>query len=94
MVTLANCTAVLIASSRRGGQIGTSDTGVATWAISFSDMYDIVATLLMQQLGPQASVALSEVQAIATVNGWLVGDAWRVPPEKMSSVRTRKARVV
>ena len=91
MTTLANLTALLIASSKRGGQVGTSATGVATWAISFTDVYTILSTLLQQQLGPQADEALREVQTIAKVNGWLVGDAWQVPPELYDSRLSSKS---
>ena len=79
MTTLANVTALLIASSKRGGRIGISDTGLDTWALGYLDMYDVMATLLMQQLGPASPEAMGEVEAIATANGWLVGGVWQVP---------------
>jgi DNA replication protein DnaC len=95
MSTLADVTAVLIASSKRRGQIGVSNSGVDTWAISFLDVYGIIATLLQQQLGPQANDAIMELQSIARVHGWLVGDTWQAAPERtvsQSSLRVRKAR--
>ena len=95
MSTLASVTAILVASSKRGGEIGTSSTGLDTWAISFTDVYDILATWLQQQLGPQASGGLEELQNIASVNGWFANGAWRVPPERVTSQpsRARKKRV-
>ena len=79
MTTLANVTAILIASSKRGGRIGLSDAGLDTWALGYLDVYDVLATLLMQQLGPASAEAIGEVNAIAKSNGWLVGDVWQVP---------------
>ena len=95
MGTLADVTAVLIASSKRRGQIGVSDSGVDTWAISFIDVYGILVTLLQQQLGPQSNDAVTELQSIARAHGWLVGDTWQAAPERtvsQSSFRVRKAR--
>jgi hypothetical protein len=94
MSTLANVTAVLVASSQRRGQIGLSDTGQDTWAVSFTDIYDILSTLLQQQLGPKAGDALEELQGIATANGWLVSGAWRVPPERVLSKLSERVRKV
>ena len=78
MTTLANVTALLIASSKRGGRIGISDAGLDTWALGYLDVYDVMATLLMQQLGPASAEAVGEVETIARANGWLVGDVWQV----------------
>ena len=79
MATLANVTAMLIASSKRGGRIGLSDTGLDTWALGYLDVYDVLSTLLMQQLGPASAEAVGEVEAIAEANGWLVSGVWQVP---------------
>ena len=79
MTTLANVTAMLIASSKRGGRIGISNAGLDTWALGYLDVYDVMATLLMQQLGPASAEAVGEVEAIATANGWLVSGVWQVP---------------
>ena len=79
MTTLANVTAMLIASSKRGGRIGVSDSGLDTWGLGYLDVFDVLSTLLMQQLGPASAEAVGEVEAIARANGWLVGDVWQVP---------------
>ena len=79
MATLANVTAMLIASSKRGGRIGLSDAGLDTWALGYLDVYDVLSTLLMQQLGPASAEAVGEVEAIAAANGWLVSGVWQVP---------------
>jgi hypothetical protein len=79
MTTLANVTAMLIASSKRGGRIGLSDAGLDTWALGYLDVFDILSTLLMQQLGPASADAVGEVEAIAAANGWLAGGVWQVP---------------
>ena len=79
MTTLANVTAMLIASSKRGGRIGISDAGLDTWALGYLDVYDVMVTLVMQQLGPASAEAVGEVETIARANGWLVGDVWQVP---------------
>ena len=95
MSTLASTAAVLIASTKRRGEIGISNNGIDTWAIGYIDIYDILITLLQQQLGPSAGDAIIEVQAIARVNGWLVDGAWQVPPERLSSqpsLRVRKTK--
>ena len=78
MTTLANVTAMLIASNKRGGRIGLSDAGLDTWALGFLDVYDVMSTLLMQQLGPFSSEAVGELEAIARANGWLVDGGWQV----------------
>lgn len=98
MNTLANVTAVLVASSQRRGQIGVSQAGLDTWALSFTDVYDILATLLLQLTGPQASDALGELQQIGKENGWLVSGVWQIPPDRVRVLsqstreRTRKVR--
>jgi hypothetical protein len=78
MATLANVTAMLIASSKRGGRVGLSDAGLDTWALGYLDVYDVLSTLLMQQLGPASAEAVGEVEAIAAANGWLVSGVWQV----------------
>ena len=80
MVTLANVTAVLIASSSGHGRIGLSTVGLDTWAIGLLDMYNILATLLQQQYGPHAMTATDEVLAIAAQGGWYASGIWQVPP--------------
>ena len=42
MTTLANATALLIASSERRGEISLSETGQETWGVGLSDMIDIL----------------------------------------------------
>jgi len=79
MTTLANVTAMLIASSKRGGRIGLSDVGLDTWALGYVDVFDILSTLLMQQLGPASAEAVREVEIIAEANGWLADGVWQVP---------------
>ena len=85
MTTLANVTALLIASSKRGRRIGISDSGLDTWALGYIDVFDVLCTLLMQQLGPASAEAVGEVEAIATANGWLAGGGWQVPGGGSSS---------
>ena len=95
MNTLANVTAMLVASSTRKGQIGVSDAEQDTWAIGFADVYAIFTTLFQQQLGPHAGEALRELQLIARADGWLdASGAWRALPGKASrdSVATRRTR--
>ena len=79
MGTLASVTAVLIASSKRRGEIGLSSRGQDTWALGYVDVYDVFVTLVFQLLGPQADEAIGELQAIATEHGWLANGAWQVP---------------
>lgn len=96
MATLANATALLIASSQRRGEIGLSETGQETWAIGLSDLIDILGTLLLQLTGPKASEALGELQQVGRENGWFVNGVWKVPEGRVSSQpsssRTRKTR--
>ena len=95
MSTIANTTAVLISSSKRRGEIGVNNNGIDSWAIGYIDVYNILATLLQQQLGPSADDAILEVQAIAKQNGWLASGAWQVPPDRVSSqpsLRKKKTR--
>ena len=79
MVTLANVTAVLITSHREFGRLGLSDRGLDTWALGILDVYDVLRTLLQQQLGPGASLGVKEVHSIATARGWLTAGGWQVP---------------
>jgi DNA replication protein DnaC len=90
MVTLASTTALLIASSKRPSAIGVSSTGLETWAIGATDMHDILRTVLSQQLGPQATEAVRELEAIATDNGWLNAGSWQVPAAMTPRARGRK----
>jgi hypothetical protein len=85
MSAVANTTAVLISSSKLRGEIGVNNNGIDSWAIGYIDVYNILATLLQQQLGPSADDAILEVQAIAKQNGWLASGAWQVPPDRVSS---------
>ena len=62
MTTLAAVTAMLIASSKRGGRIGVSNSGLDTWALGYLDVFDVLSTLLMQQLGPASAEAVEEVE--------------------------------
>ena len=80
MVTLASVAALLIASSKRRGTIGTSDAGLDTWALSFIDVHDVLRTALAQMLGPQAQEAEAELQSIARANGWIANGTFQVPP--------------
>jgi len=97
MVTLANTTAVLIASSDKHGRIGVDARGQDTWAIGLVDMHNILVTLLQQQFGPYATNATAEVLDVATRHGWFAGGVWQVPPAESSlgsgpsSGRGRKA---
>ena len=77
MVTLANTTAVLIASSNRHGQIGLDARGQDTWAIGLVDMHNILVTLLQQHFGPHATT--DEVLNVASSHGWFAGGLWQVP---------------
>ena len=79
MVTLANVTAVLITSHRDFGRLGLSDRGLDTWALGILDIYDVLRTLLQQQLGPSAPLGVQEVHSIATERGWLTASGWQVP---------------
>tara|TARA_B110000046_G_scaffold185181_1_gene225907 strand:+ start:3472 stop:5118 length:1647 start_codon:yes stop_codon:yes gene_type:complete len=79
MVTLASTTAILIGSKKGNGQIGTSSASLNTYAIGYVDMYNIQATLFMQRFGRLAVKALTEIQTIATNNGWIVSGQWTVP---------------
>ena len=79
MVTLANVTAVLITSHREFGRLGLSDRGLDTWALGILDIYDVLRTLLQQQLGPSAPLGVQEVHSIATERGWLTASGWQVP---------------
>jgi len=79
MVTLASTTAILIGSKEGNGQIGTSSASLNTYAIGYVDMYNIQATLFMQRFGRLAVKALTEIQTIATNNGWIVSGQWTVP---------------
>jgi hypothetical protein len=91
MVTLANVTGVLIASSKDHGRIGLSSTGLDTWAIGLIDMYNILSTLLQQQFGPHATAAKDEVLVVAALGGWYANGAWQVPGDAAPS-RPRKRR--
>jgi hypothetical protein len=93
MATLANATALLIASSQRRGEIGLSETGQETWAIGLGDIVDILGTLVLQLTGPRANEAMGELQQIGRDNAWFVSGVWQNPPGKVSSqpsLRTRK----
>ena len=79
MATLANTTAVLIASSNRHGQIGLDARGQDTWAIGLVDMHNILVTLLQQHFGPYATNATDEVLSVASSHGWFAGGLWQVP---------------
>ena len=79
MATLANTTAVLIASSNRHGQIGLDARGQDTWAIGLVDMHNILVTLLQQHFGPYATNATDEVLSVASSHGWFAGGVWQVP---------------
>ena len=93
MTTLANVTAMLIASSKRAGRIGLSDAGLDTWALGYVDVFDILSTLVLQQLGPASAEAVREVEVIAVANGWLVGGTWQVPGSSQATpVGRRRAR--
>ena len=93
MTTLANVTAMLIASSKRAGRIGLSDAGLDTWALGYVDVFDILSTLVLQQLGPASAEAVREVEVIAVANGWLVGGTWQVPGSSQATpVGRRRVR--
>jgi hypothetical protein len=92
MVALSSVAALLISSSTRRGVIGVSTVGIDTWALSFTDMHDILRTAFMQQFGPQAREAEAELRSIATVNGWIANGAWQVPPTATTRLRSRRAR--
>ena len=89
MGTLASVTAMLIASSKRKGEIGVSEAGQDTWAIGYVDAHDILVTLFLQQLGPLSGDAVREVQVIAKLNGWLVSGIWQVAPGVTPRLRDR-----
>ena len=82
MVTLANTTAVLIASSNRHGHIGLDTRGQDTWAIGLVDMYNILVTLHQQHFGPYATNATDEVLSVASSHGWFAGGVWHCPSPK------------
>ena len=93
MVTLANVTGVLVASSKDHGRIGLSSTGLDTWAIGFMDMINILTTLLKQQYGPHATTAMNELLSIAAQGGWFANGAWQVPGAAVTAPsRPRKMR--
>ncbi|MDC0525595.1 hypothetical protein OAO87_01255, partial [bacterium] len=92
MVTLASVAALLIASSNRRGAIGTSDTGIDTWALSFIDVHDVIRTALAQMLGPLAREAETELQTIARANGWIANGAFQMPPSASPPRRRGSAR--
>ena len=93
MVTLANTTGVLVASSTDHSRIGLNDVGQDTWAIGLVDMNNILTTLLQQQFGPHATVATREVLSIAAQGGWYASGAWRVPGAAIAAPsRPRKTR--
>ena len=86
MVTLANTSAILIASHPDRARIGLSDAGLDTWAIGLEDVYSILTTLLQQQWGPGAEQATDEVRSIAVQSGWLTrGNVWQVPPSSAAA---------
>ena len=91
MVTLANTTGVLIASSTDHSRIGLNDMGQDTWAIGLVDMNNILTTLLQQQFGPHATKATDEVLHLAAQDGWYANGAWQVPGNAAPS-RPRKRR--
>ena len=81
MVALGSTTALLIESSTRRSAIGVDRHGNDTWALGYRDMRDVMETVLSQQLGPQLTEALYELQAIATEAGWrTAAGSWQVPP--------------
>ena len=92
MVTLANVTALLIASSKRRGEVGLSAVGLDTWALGFVDVHDVLSTLMLQQFGPMASDAIAELQSVAEASGWLVGGSWQVPSSRAQSPQSLDAR--
>jgi hypothetical protein len=57
-----------------------STVGIDTWALSFTDVHDVLRTAFMQQFGPQAREAEAELRSISKANGWLANGAWQVPP--------------
>jgi hypothetical protein len=91
-VQLASTSALLIASSKRRGDIGIGGaSGSDTWAIGYMDVRAIWETLLSQQLGPQVREALGELDTIATEAGWRTeGGAWQVPPAPSARLRERR----
>ena len=86
MVTLANTTAILIASHPDQARIGLSDAGVDSWAIGLEDAYKILTTLLQNLFGPRTERAIDEVRAMAAQAGWLTqGNVWQVPAPSRSA---------
>jgi hypothetical protein len=92
MVTLANVTAVLISSHKDYARIGLSAAGLDTWALGVIDVYDILRTVLQQQLGPDAALGVQELRAAAQASGWLTSGGWQVPPPEDRDESRRQGR--
>ena len=95
MVTLANATAVLISSNKDHARIGLSAAGLDTWALGVVDVYDVLRTIMQQQLGPEVSLGVQELHSVAQASGWLTSGGWQVPaPESRDESRRRGRRTV
>ena len=92
MVTLANTTGVLIASSKDHARIGLNNMGLDTWAIGLVDMYHILSTLLKQLYGPLAASATDEVLSIAAQDGYYAGGTWQVPGGAAAAAASSRQR--
>eukprot|EP00966_Prymnesium_polylepis_P154495 3567112-Prymnesium_polylepis.1 len=58
--------------------------GVDTWALGVLDVYDVLRTVLQQQLGPSAPLGVQELHSVSRRNGWLTSFGWQVPASSVS----------
>ena len=92
MVTLANATAVLISCNKDHARIGLSAAGMDTWALGVVDVYDVLRTIMQQQLGPGATLGAQELHSVAQASGWLTSGGWQVPPPESREESRRRGR--
>ena len=86
MVTLANSTALLVASHPDRARIGLSSAGYDTWAIGLEDAFTTLTTMINNLFGPRAERAIDEVRSIAMERGWLTNEnVWQVPPSSAAT---------
>lgn len=89
MANLANTTALLISGSThatsRTREIGFNNGGEA-WAVTFLDMYNVLSTVAQNEFGPKAHMAITEMQKLATVRGWINEETnqWQFPSNSAS----------